>query len=184
MIHCIFKSLGFSSLVIACQGSFGTAFSSIVPVVPCFSSHFSNTVSYSSLHRAPSAIPFFLSESFLAMLLPSLAIMALAWLLLLPPTLSSTSEDFRVHGLEEVEPAFGTFEGEMFAGLLPVDEESGGKLMCTSNGHEQPHGPSSDKLHVVVVLNVLYCTVALFLCCYFLTIHFLGLQFGSSNPRK
>jgi hypothetical protein len=65
---------------------------------------------------------------------------ALPWLLLLLlllqcvlPILSLTSnkEDFRVHGLEKVEPAFGTFEGEMYAGLLPIDEESGGKLMCT-----------------------------------------------------
>jgi Serine carboxypeptidase len=43
-----------------------------------------------------------------------------------------TREEFVVHGLVEVEPAFGTFDGDMYAGVLPVqvavessdDEES------------------------------------------------------------
>jgi hypothetical protein len=30
---------------------------------------------------------------------------------------------FRVSGLEEIEPAFNEFDGEMFAGFLPIDEE-------------------------------------------------------------
>jgi carboxypeptidase C (cathepsin A) len=38
--------------------------------------------------------------------------------------------DLRVKGLEEVEPAFGLFEGEMYAGLLPMDNgDRTGNLM-------------------------------------------------------
>ena len=61
-------------------------------------------------------------------------------LLLLQSTavVAFTSEDFRVQGLEKVEPAFETFQGEMYAGLLPIDEESGGKLMCTWLGRQMP----------------------------------------------
>lgn len=65
------------------------------------------------------------------MLLRSLAVALSMLLLLLQSTVAFTPEDFRVKGLEQVEPAFGTFEGEMYAGLLPIDQESGGKLMCT-----------------------------------------------------
>jgi hypothetical protein len=40
------------------------------------------------------------------------------------------ASDLRVRGLEEVEPAFGLFEGEMYAGLLPMDNgERTGNLM-------------------------------------------------------
>jgi hypothetical protein len=66
---------------------------------------------------------------------PWLRSLAAALLLLLQSTVASySSEDFRVQGLEQVEPAFGTFQGEMYAGLLPIDQESGGKLMCTCGG--------------------------------------------------
>jgi carboxypeptidase C (cathepsin A) len=40
------------------------------------------------------------------------------------------ASDFRVRGLEEVEPAFGLFEGKMYAGLLPMDnDDRTGNLM-------------------------------------------------------
>jgi hypothetical protein len=34
------------------------------------------------------------------------------------------ASDLRVRGLEEVEPAFRLFEGEMYAGLLPMDNDN------------------------------------------------------------
>lgn len=59
------------------------------------------------------------------------------WLLLLllwgtaPPSLASftfkTMEDFAVRGLEEIEPAFKSFEGEMYAGRLPIAHPSSSK---------------------------------------------------------
>lgn len=75
---------------------------------------------------------------------PWLRSLAAALLLLLQSTVAFyTSEDFRVQGLEQVEPAFGTFQGEMYAGLLPIDQESGGKLMCTCGGmHINAYVPS------------------------------------------
>jgi hypothetical protein len=40
------------------------------------------------------------------------------------------ASDLRVKGLEEVEPAFGLFEGEMYAGLIPMDHgDRTGNLM-------------------------------------------------------
>lgn len=30
-------------------------------------------------------------------------------------------EDFRVYGLEQKQPAYATFEGKMYAGMLPMD---------------------------------------------------------------
>lgn len=31
-----------------------------------------------------------------------------------------TPDDYLVHGLDEIEPAFGPYEGSMFAGLVPT----------------------------------------------------------------
>ena len=47
----------------------------------------------------------------------------------------SSSDDptakFRVHGLEEIEPAFASFQGKMYAGLLPfhLDDKQEGEFM-------------------------------------------------------
>lgn len=42
----------------------------------------------------------------------------------------TTPEDFLVHGLEEVIPAYAEFQGQMFAGLLPMDNgDRHGKTM-------------------------------------------------------
>lgn len=30
-------------------------------------------------------------------------------------------EDFRIHGLETIQPAYAQFEGKMYAGMLPSD---------------------------------------------------------------
>ena len=44
-----------------------------------------------------------------------------------------------MRGLEEVEPAFGLFEGEMYAGLLPMDNgDRTGKLMFWLFAPEEP----------------------------------------------
>jgi hypothetical protein len=49
------------------------------------------------------------------------------------------ASDLRVRGLEEVEPAFGLFEGEMYAGLLPMDNgERNGDLMFWLFAPEEP----------------------------------------------
>jgi carboxypeptidase C (cathepsin A) len=34
-------------------------------------------------------------------------------------------DDFLVKGLEDVEPAFDSFQGTMYAGVLPIDDGSG-----------------------------------------------------------
>jgi hypothetical protein len=37
-----------------------------------------------------------------------------------PPVLLPPMESYRVLGLEAIEPAYGQFEGSMYAGLIPV----------------------------------------------------------------
>jgi hypothetical protein len=54
------------------------------------------------------------------------------------PSLPDAS-DLRVRGLEEVEPAFGLFEGEMYAGLLPMNNgDRTGNLMFWLFAPEDP----------------------------------------------
>jgi hypothetical protein len=49
------------------------------------------------------------------------------------------ASDLRVQGLEEIEPAFGLFEGEMYAGLLPMDNgDRTGNLMFWLFAPEEP----------------------------------------------
>jgi hypothetical protein len=43
------------------------------------------------------------------------------------PVLLPPMESFRVLGLEAVEPAYGQFQGSMYAGLIPVAHESPGR---------------------------------------------------------
>jgi len=64
-----------------------------------------------------------------------LCLAALAAVLLATRALASkpTAQDYRVHGLEEIEPAFASFEGRMYAGLVstaePDDETDDGTFM-------------------------------------------------------
>jgi hypothetical protein len=49
------------------------------------------------------------------------------------------ASDLRVRGLEEIEPAFGLFEGEMYAGLLPMNNgDRSGNLMFWLFAPEEP----------------------------------------------
>lgn len=65
---------------------------------------------------------------------------------------------FRVSGLEEIEPAFKEFDGEMFAGFLPIDEDAVG---TTKNHNEESKAeisfwlfaPSEKKDTLTVWLN-------------------------------
>lgn len=60
------------------------------------------------------------------------------------------ASDLRVRGLEDVEPAFGLFEGEMYAGLLPMDnDDRTGNLMFWLFAPEKP----SDTDSLVIWLN-------------------------------
>jgi carboxypeptidase C (cathepsin A) len=60
-----------------------------------------------------------------------------------PPSLKDAS-DFLVRGLDEVEPAFGLFEGEMYAGLLPMDNgHRKGEIMFWLFAPDQPVVPDS-----------------------------------------
>jgi carboxypeptidase C (cathepsin A) len=51
----------------------------------------------------------------------------LALVLDVDPTLGFTQEEFLVTGLGDVEPAFNSFDGNIFAGLLPIDPVSSKK---------------------------------------------------------
>jgi carboxypeptidase C (cathepsin A) len=53
---------------------------------------------------------------------------------------SLSPEDFRVKGLEEIEPAYAQFDGDIYAGLLPMDNRNRtGELMFWLFA---PHGPT------------------------------------------
>jgi carboxypeptidase C (cathepsin A) len=51
-----------------------------------------------------------------------------------------SKDDFLVVGLEDVEPAFESFQGTMYAGVLPVDEDGSGNSHTTKEeGEEAGH---------------------------------------------
>ena len=53
-------------------------------------------------------------------------------------------EDFRVYGLEKIQPAYSTFEGKMYAGMLPSDNGSRtGMTMFWMFQPDQPVVPDS-----------------------------------------
>ena len=57
-------------------------------------------------------------------LLPRLSLFLCSFLLLyvrVVKGLTKNADDFLVNGLEEVEPAYASFEGKMYAGRLPVN---------------------------------------------------------------
>ena len=80
--------------------------------------------------------------------------LTLLWLTLINPLVAGSSnikaEDFLVEGLEEIEPAFATFEGKMHAGLISIDEDINaqdeGKLMFWLY---EPHHPTVDDSLVI-----------------------------------
>jgi hypothetical protein len=68
-------------------------------------------------------------------------------------------EELLVKGLEEIEPAFAEFQGDMYAGTLPMDnhygvEERTGELMFWLFAAEEP---AAKKTLTIWVSHVLYC---------------------------
>lgn len=53
------------------------------------------------------------------------------------PTSNVTKDDFLVHGLEEVQPAYAEFDGDMYAGRLPAD--NGDRVGDTMFWMFEPH---------------------------------------------
>jgi len=86
-----------------------------------------------------------------------------------------TADDFLVTGLEEIEPAFATFQGQMHAGLLSITEnieEDNGKLMFWMFEPDKPKvddslviwmngGPGCSSFHAGLFLEMAPVTVPL-----------------------